>query len=245
MQIFHGTITIKTRPVDDGTSTNCEGEVATPYERECGTPVRLRAYGKAGGRLENLQPGCRIQVTNGTLHRGPDYSFLIKPYKFQILPPGSETIIPDWHSIVLAGRTTNELDPGDSKNVYNNGEFLSVTRPIAVNRSKNETDFFDIQAVSGAMEKINRAQQLIDFFSAKGAFLMIDGRFSSSVGTSRDNQKRVFTKIRLDHLYFGPKVQAAAPRVVTDAGQYRVAEEVQRPDPTAQPRVPTAEELPF
>lgn len=248
MQIFHGTITIKTRPIDDGASTNCEAEVTTPYERECATPVRIKAYGKAGGRLENLQPGFRIQVTNGSLHRGPEYSYVIKPYKFQILPPGSETIIPDWHAIVLAGRTTNDLNTNDPRSVFNNGEFLSITRPIAVNRSKNEADFFDIQAVSNANDKVNRAQQLMDYFCTKGTFIMVDGRFASSEGASKDNQKRIYTKIRIDRLYFGPRTTVVAPapaQVVASNGQYYNVEAVHQVDPDATPRVPAPDELPF
>lgn len=248
MQIFHGTITLKSRPIDDGASTNCDGEILTPYERECATPVKIKAYGKQGGRLENLQPGYRIQVINGSLHRGPDYSYVIKPYKFHILPPNSETVIPDWHSIVLAGRTTNDLDTREPRYVFNNGEFLSITRPIAVNKSKNEADFFDIQAVSNANDKVNRAQQLMDYFHAKGTFIMVDGRFSSNQSTSKEGQKRIFTKIRVERLYFGPRTHAApgAPAsVVSSNGQYLHAEPVGLPDMGAQPHVPTEAELPF
>jgi single-stranded DNA-binding protein len=251
MQIFTGTITIKSRPVDDGTSTNCDAVVTTTSEKECPTPVKIKAYGKAGGKLENLPVGTRIQVVNGSIHRTADYAYLIKPFKFHVLPESSQEYIPDWHSVVLAGRTTNQLDPNDTRTVSMRDGFLSVTRPIAVNRAKNEADFFDVQAFSYADDRVNKAQNLMDYFGHKGAFLMVDGRLSSRLGQTKDGQKRVYTKIMIERLYYGPKTSAAssgpsqADGYATVNGQYLKAEAAQTITPNAQPAVPALEELPF
>lgn len=251
MQHFWGTVTIKSRPVDDGVSTNCDADVNTVFEKEVATPVKIKAYGKAGGRLENLTPGTRILIQKGSIHRGADYSYLIKPYKFSVLAENSTEYLPDFHEVILAGRTTNQIDINDQRSVVMRSDFLSVTRPIAVNRAKNEADFFDIQAISNASDRINYAQNLMDYFGHKGAFLMIDGRLSSRQGKTRDGQIRTYTKVQLSRLYYGPKTTSQAPggqgtdTFATSEGQYYKAEAPSIPMPNAMPAVPEANELPF
>lgn len=251
MQLFYGILTIKSRPIDDGVSTNCDGVVNTVLEKEVATPVKVKAYGKAGGRLENLTPGTRILVINGTIHRGADYSYVIKPYRFAPLPENSFDEMPDWHSIVLAGRTTNQIDINDQRSVVMRSDFLSVTRPIAVNRAKNEADFFDVQAISNASDRVNKAQNLMDYFGHKGAFLMVDGRLSSRQGKTKDGELRTYTKIQIERLYYGPKTAASSGQSSSNdtyaaaGGQYYRAEAPQTTVPDAAPQIPESHELPF
>jgi single-stranded DNA-binding protein len=252
MQLFYGTLTIKSRPVDDGVSTNCDGAVNSILEKEVATPIKVKAYGKAGGRLENLTPGTRIQILNGTIHRGQDYSYLIKPYRFIVLPEDSGTDIPDWHSIILAGRTTNQIDINDQRSVVMRSDFLSVTRPIAVNRAKNEADFFDVQAISNANDRINKAQNLMDYFGHKGTFLMIDGRLSSRQGKDKSGDTKVYTKIQIERLYYGPKTSAASSGAngtgdtyAAAGGQYYRAEAHQPMPANAMPSIPEPGDVPF
>lgn len=263
MQIFHGSLKLLTKPVDDGTSTICEAEVPTTRENEVATPVRIKAYGKTGARLETLAPGSRIQVVNGSLHRGDNYSYVIKIYHFHVLP--SDQSIPDWQCVILAGRATRDVNTNDRREVVNTGEFLSVTRAIAVNRSKTEADFFDVNALGSSSDKVNRAQQLLDYFAQKGDYIMAEGRLVSTQGQTKDGAKRVFTKVRAERLHFGPRSsiakgphqQSASPEaqvqepvmaysgVPAAQAQYPVTGQAQPAVTPMAPVIPQENELPF
>jgi len=80
---------------------------------------------------------------------------------------------------------------------------------------------------------------------------MLDGRLSSRVGQSKDGQKRVYTKVMIERLYYGPKTSSASTSgtngetYAAAGGQYHKAESAQTITPNAMPSVPTLEELPF
>jgi single-stranded DNA-binding protein len=80
---------------------------------------------------------------------------------------------------------------------------------------------------------------------------MVDGRLSSRQGQAKDGQKRIYTKVMIERLYYGPKTSSAATSNGTGetyaaaGGQYHKAEPAQTITPNAQPVVPTPEELPF
>lgn len=251
MQIFHGTLRLTSQPTGDGNTTTANAEVPTNNDKEVPTPVILKAYGKAAARLETLSAGSKLLITQGTLHRGENYSYLIKPFSFVVLP--NDNAMPDWQCVILAGRTTKDIDTNNRREVVNTGEFLSVTRGLAVNRSKTEADFFDIHAVSGLQDKISRAQQLLEHFGHKGAFLMVEGRLSSTALKKDDGSRTVFTKVRADRLFYGPRVgvgqgqdsQTQATAATAAQPQYSTASQTVSTPVTPAPSQSPADALPF
>ena len=264
MQLFYGTVTFSSNPVDTQDATVAKGIVASNSDKNIDTPVGIKAYGKAGMRLMNAKAGTRIQVVQGTLHRNKDYTYVINVIKYNMLPEKLDsTLYPDWHEVVIAGRTVKDLDKSDSRQYFNTDDFTVVKRGIAVNQGRDKVDFFDVSAFTAADSKYRMTDSITKYCASKGTFMMVRGTINSKRGLKANSEgiKPIFTDISVNQLFLGPKTEHSGSTngngssygssnghssngnghaTTFEPEAYQPA-----PVPGAQPQMTTDEELPF
>lgn len=262
MQLFYGTVTFDSAAIDTQNGTTAKGHVSAYSDRGVDTPITIRAYGQTGTRLLNIKPKTRIQVTQGRIHRGDNYSYVLQVDRYSQLPDALDTsIYPDWHEIVLAGRSVKDLDKSDSRMYFRGADYTVIKRGLAVNQGKDKVDFFDVSVYSGDDDRLRKTDLIENYAANKGAYLMVRGVLNSRRGNKpgEDGTKPIFTDISVNQLFLGPKTTAApaapesGPYKVYDGSQGnghgytnpRPQEYVAAPAPGAQPMMPDDTEVPF
>jgi single-stranded DNA-binding protein len=263
MQLFYGTLTFNSTPISTQDSTLAKGTVAAISDKSVDTPVGIRAYGRAGNAMMNAKPGTRIQVIQGTIHRTKDYTYVVDIIKFNMLPDKLDsTMYPDWHEIVLAGRTVKELDKSDNRQFFVGNGFTVVKRGIAVNQGRDKVSFFDVSAYSSEDAKFKITESIAKFCSGKGTYLMVRGTLNSKRGTkpNEDGTRTVFTDVSVSQLFLGPKTEMSNTSSSNGNGYstnnnghngngngaaYRPEAYQPAPLPGAQPQMATEDDLPF
>lgn len=261
MQLFYGTVTFTSAPVDTQDVTLAKGTVAAYSDKSIDTPVGIKAYGKAGMKLMNAKPGTRIQVVQGTIHRNKDYTYVINVIRYNMLPDKLDTTLyPDWHEVVLAGRTVKQLDKTDGRQYFSTDDFTVVKRGIAVNQGRDKVDFFDVSAYSSEDSRFKITETITKFCAGKGTYLMVRGSLNSKRGTKPNEAgvKPVFTDININQLFLGPKTEHSTSESSYSSNgngysgngngngaAYRPEAYEPAPVPGAQPQMAADDELPF
>jgi single-stranded DNA-binding protein len=262
MNLFYGTLTFTSAPVDTQDATVAKGYVTALNDRNVDTPVSIRAYGKTGTKMLNIKPKSRIQVNQGTLVRDKNYGYVINVYRYTYLPEQfDDMLFPDWHEIVLSGRTSSTFDKNNNRMYFKGDGYEVVKRSIAVNTSKDRAEFFDLSVFSSDDDRVRKTDIVKNYCAGKGVFMVVRGTFKTTKGskTNEDGSKTLFTDISVSDFKLGPKTaHGDAPSSdgnghssngyapTSNGNGAKPQEYVAAPVPGSQPQMPdTDEDLPF
>jgi single-stranded DNA-binding protein len=261
MQLFFGTITFDSAPIDTSEAVVAKGTVSSISDSTEDTPVSVKAFGQTGTRMLNIGPGTRIQVVQGTINRGKNFTYIVQVSRYIVLPSTLDSeMYPDWHEVVLAGRTVKDLDLNDNRQYYSGDNFETIKRDIAVNQGKDKADFFTFSTYSKLDARFKVSELVKKYVSGKGTYVMVRGVLSSrrAYKPNSEGVKPLFTEISCNQLFLGPKTSSGpssngngyssnghssnghSPEQPRVPQAYLAA-----PLPGAQPQVSTDDDLPF
>jgi len=186
------------------TIVKCEVEIPTTNSRNAPTKLTYQVWANQDKFLAAVQDGMQLYISGAQLrHDLKERSYSLHDGNWVIVPTGQFPLL---NEIILSGRCIKDVDLSDPRQFKTTDSgYIISSQSLSVHRTKQESDLFNLKAITKADAKIRYAEWLANM-TRKGTGLTVSGRVSTSEWTDPKTQElRSNTEIQITQMTLAPK----------------------------------------
>jgi single-stranded DNA-binding protein len=186
------------------TIVECSVEIPTNNPRNAATKLTYKIWANQEKFLSAISAGMQLYISGAQLrHDLKERSYSLHDGNWVIVPTGQFPLL---NEIILSGRCIKDVDLSDPRQFKTTDSgYIISSQSLSVNRGKQETDLFNLKAITKADSKVRYAEWLANM-TRKGTGLTVAGRISTSEWKDQTTQElRSNTEIQISQMTLAPK----------------------------------------
>ena len=205
---------------DSRTIVKCNVEIPATNSKTSPTPVTYHVWKDQDKIMSAVKPGMQLYIVGAKLrHNLKDRTYSLHDGSWVVVPAGQFPLL---NEIILSGRCIKDIDPSDARqHKKTESGFMITSQSLSVYRAKQETDLFNLKAISKVDDKVRYAEWLLTM-TRKGTGLTVSGKIQTSSWTDQNSgEHKSNTEIQVNSMTLAPKPQAGEikPQTTTSSEQ--------------------------
>jgi len=186
------------------TIVTCNVEIPTANTRNVPTKLTYQVWANQDKFLSAISAGMQLYISGAQLrHDLKERSYTLHDGNWVIVPTGQFPLL---NEIILSGRCIKDVDLSDPRQFKTTDSgYIISSQSLSVNRGKQETDLFNLKAITKSDAKVRYAEWLANM-TRKGTGLTVAGRISTSSWKDQNTgELKSNTEIQINQMTLAPK----------------------------------------